>query len=392
MARRKRVATNSMIATAKRCRKKFVWRYVWELVPARSSRSPTFGSLFHSLVRVLAVEGLEADLEPARETWRRELLADARQHSEQVQAMLGFQDDSLVETVEQKCSEIGKDAMELVEYYRKTVLYPERDRYRVLWAEQPFSVPLTTRNGRVHPTWRLEGKWDLVLEDIAVGRVVIRDFKTTVRMPGDFAMLAELDTQPIAYLYAGLYLATKPRPSVSLNEIIGRGDGWQMAGDPDFPFWPSNIARPAGFELEVIRKKVPKEPPLLKSGRLSKAQNIDTTPELFEGAIMRHSLDRNDYLDVIDRLQRRGPAFHYRSQVGVGREEIEKWAEETRQCLEDIRALELHPERAYRADPMTCQNQYGRRCEYHALCFGDEEFAMADFVKREKHSELTEED
>ena len=60
--------------------------------------------------------------------------------------------------------------------------------------------------------------------------------------------------------------------------------------------------------------------------------------------------------------------------------------------LEDLRVLELRPERAYRADPATCQNQYGRRCEYHSLCYGDEEFARADFVPRRIHAELYDDD
>jgi hypothetical protein len=221
---------------------------------------------------------------------------------------------------------------------------------------------------------------------MSTGRIVMRDYKTTVRKPAEFANMAELDTQPISYLYAGLYLATRKRVEVKRAEITAGTKTVDIS--PDAPYWPTDLPVPKGFELEVIRKKVPKEPPLLKRGGLSKAQNTDTTPELFRAAIQRHSLKEEDYADVLDRLERRGAAFQFRNQVNVGMPEIERWSEETRMCLEDLRTLELHPERAYRADPMTCQNQYGRRCEYHPLCFGDEELARADFVKKPIHAEL----
>lgn len=384
----KRVATNSMIATAKRCRKKFVWRYVEGLVPARGARAPGFGSLFHLLINVLLRRGLDVDFSPAVNLWRVEKVEAAVEHANQVKQKFGFEDAGIIAKVEEDCASIAREAIELAAYYRDSVLSPEEQRYEVLWTEQRFSVPLTDRQDRRHKTWRFDGKWDAVLRERASGRVVIRDFKTTTRSPADFAALAELDTQPIGYMYAGLYLQTLDRPLATRCDI--RRDGAPDIS-PDAPYWPADVDPPAGFELEIIRKKIPKEPPLLKTKRLSKRQGIDTTAELYRRAIDRHGLDPADYADVLGRLERRGPAFHLRTQVALGGAEIRRWAEETRQCLEDLRVLELHPERAYRADPATCTNQYGRRCEYHSLCFGDEQLARADFVRRPIHSELLDE-
>lgn len=384
----KRTATNSMIATAKRCRKKFVWRYVEGLVPARGAKAPGFGSLFHLLVRRLLVRGLDVDFDTAVNLWRVEKIESAVEHAEQVRRKFGFEDAGIIAKAEEDCSSISREATELAAYYRDSVLRPEEGRYRVLWTEQRFSVPLTDRKDRRHKTWRFDGKWDAVLQDRATGRTVIRDFKTTTRSPLEFAELAELDTQPVGYLYAGLYLQTCERPLLTRCEV--KRDGAPDIGD-DAPYWPSDVGAPKGFELEIIRRKVPKEPPLLKTGRLSKKKGIDTTAELFRRAIDRHKLAPADYADVLSRLERRGPAFHLRTQVGVDVNKIVRWAEETRQCLEDLRVLELHPERAYRADPGTCTNQYGRKCEYHALCYGDEGLARADFVRRPIHAELLDE-
>jgi hypothetical protein len=334
------------------------------------------------------VRGLDVDFDPAINLWRVEKVETAAEHARQVREKFGFEDAGIVAKAEEDCASISREASELVAYYRDSVLRPEEGRYRVLWAERRFSVPLTDRKDRRHKTWRLDGKWDAVLQERATGRAMIRDFKTTTRAPVDFADLAELDTQPIGYLYAGLYLQTRDRPLLTRCEV-------REAGPPDIegdaPYWPSDVGPPKGFELEIIRRKVPKEPPLLKSGRLSKKKDIDTTAELYRRAIDRHGLNPADYADVLTRLERRGAAFHLRTQVAVDAKKILRWAEETRQCLEDLRVLELHPERAYRADPGTCTNQYGRKCEYHALCYGDEQLARADFVRRPIHAELLDE-
>lgn len=377
----KRYATNSMMGTGKRCKEKFALRYVDGLVPARTSRSPSFGSLFHLLAQ--AWWSAHPALKPDRiwtamgvmEAWRNERIQAAEEHAAQIKAQLGIDDTSLVTSVEEQCRSIATDCLELFEYFRKNVLEQEKDQYVPLFIEQNFNVPLPTRDDRRHPVWRFKGKYDLVLQDVVSNETILRDYKTTVRQPTDMAAMLELDTQPIGYVYSGLYLATSREDDDHLRE-------------GDEPAWPEGAPYPRGFELDVIRKKVPKEPPLLKKGGLSKAQNVDTTYELYEGAIMRHSLDRNDYVDVLDRLRRRGPAFYYRHRVAVGPTEIKRWVRETRLLLEDLRRVELHRDRAYRADPMTCQNQYGRRCTYHELCYGDADIARADFVVRPVHDEL----
>jgi hypothetical protein len=370
-----------MMGTGKRCKEKFALRYVDGLVPARTSRSPSFGSLFHLLAQAwwAAHPALKPDqiwtAVGAVEAWRNDRIRAAEEHAAQIKAQLGIDDASLVTQVEEQCRTIATDCLELFDYFRKQVLEPERDQYVPLFIEQNFNVPLPSRDGRRHPVWRFRGKYDLVLQDLGNMETVLRDYKTTVRQPTDMATMLELDTQPVGYVYAALYLATS----------WDRG-GHALAGDE--PTWPREASAPRGFELEVIRKKVPREPPLLKKGGLSKAQNVDTTPDLYEKAIQRHGLDRSHYEDVINRLHRRGPAFYYRHRVAVGPREIRRWAHETRLLLEDLRRIELHRDAAYRADPMTCQNQYGRRCVYHELCFGDADIARADFVVRPVHEEL----
>jgi len=371
----KRVATNSMLATGRRCREKYAWRYVDGLAPAKTSKAPSFGSLFHELVRGLWNGGEQFTPVAAVERWRSQIIEDAKTHAEQVKATLGIADEGIVVSAEEQAAKIAGECLPLFTFYRDTVWAHERDRFEAVFVEQNFNVPMLTRDQRRHPVWRLQGKLDLVLRDKSNGQVVVRDYKTTVRQPTDMAMLLEIDTQPVMYFFASLYLATH-------RGVDAR----------DQPQWPEGLPGASAFELEIIRKKVPQEPPLLKRGGLSKAQNIDTTAELFRRAIDRHGLDPADYADILERLEKRGPAFHYRHRVAVGPDELERWMTETRFVLEDLRRVELHRDESYRADSMVCRNQYGRLCEYHALCYGDREMAMADFVRKAPHVELSEDE
>lgn len=360
-----------MIRTWKQCREKYALRYVDGLVPAKTAKAPSFGTLFHLLMKHLWIHDRSGfSFTDVIDEWREPIIADAKRHAEQVQQQLGFTDDRIVDTAIERCDNIQNECLPLFQFYRDDVWQSELGKYTPIFVERTFEVPLTTRDDKRHPVWRYSGKWDLVLWENATQKTIVRDYKTTVRNPTDFAAISENDTQHIGYTYASLYLATHKQQQ------------------SDEPFWPERIRPITDYELEIIRKKVPKEPPLLKRGGLSKAQNIDTTQELYMQAIKRHGLEPSDYQDVLDMLEKRGPAFHFRHRLPVGRAELLRWAHETRVCLEDLRRIELHRELAYRADSMTCRQMYGRRCEYHSLCYGDADAARVDFIVRKPHEEL----
>ena len=364
-----------MLSSWGKCRELFALRYVDLLVPARAPRAPSYGTLFHRLV-----EGLWRDqgLTAVIESWRNELITAAVEQQMAVKEQYGLDDEMVVRSVEDQCNEIATECIELVRYYKKQVFDRERERYTPIFIEKTFEVPLVDRAGHRHRTWRLSGKWDVVLRDNDTGKVWLRDYKTTNRRyASDLATTLEMDTQPVAYTYASHYLATV------------EGD-YEAPPPEDVPVWPKSIPLISGFELEIVRKKVPQEPELLKKGGLSKAQGIDTTPALYRQAIRRNNLSEADYSDVLEMLEKRGNSFHHRQQIPVGPKEIERWVHETRLALEDIRRVELHRDLAYRADQSICTNMYGKRCVYHDLCFGDAEAARCDFIVQKRHVELDE--
>lgn len=369
----KRIATNSMLSVWTKCRQLFAYRYVDLLTPARTPRAPSYGSLFHRLM-----EGLWRDQGPTGivESWRNELIAQAVEQRLAVKEQYGFDDERVVSSVEESCNEISRECLDLVRYYKETVFDKERSRFRPIFIEKTFEVPLVDRAGRRHKTWRFSGKWDVVLRDEQTGKVWLRDYKTTIRRyASDLATTLEMDTQPIAYTYASHYLATLEESQISLFP-------------EDVPVWPKGVPPISGFELEIVRKKVPVEPEPLKKGGLSKAQGVDTTAELYRQAIHRNGLNEADYADVLEVLEKRGNSFHHRQQIPVGPQEIERWVHETRLALEDLRRVELYRDLAYRADQSICTNMYGKRCVYHSLCYGDAGTARCDFIVQKKHAEL----
>src|SRR5690606_10898829 len=72
---------------------------------------------------------------------------------------------------------------------------------------------------------------------------------------------------------------------------------------------------PRGVIFNILRKKVPRVPQLLKNGGLSRAKNIDTTFETYMRAIEDNGLDPVDYVEILRELKDRGNTFFQREKV-----------------------------------------------------------------------------
>ncbi len=68
--------------------------------------------------------------------------------------------------------------------------------------------------------------------------------------------------------------------------------------------WQKYKEFPAGAVYNQLRKKVPAEPQLLKSGlALSKDKSIDTTRKVYLDTILKHNFNPVDYADILSRLE-----------------------------------------------------------------------------------------
>jgi hypothetical protein len=68
--------------------------------------------------------------------------------------------------------------------------------------------------------------------------------------------------------------------------------------------WQKYKEFPAGAIYNQLRKKIPAEPLLLKSGTaLSKDKSIDTTRQVYLDTLLKYSFDPIDYADILTRLE-----------------------------------------------------------------------------------------
>lgn len=76
-----------------------------------------------------------------------------------------------------------------------------------------------------------------------------------------------------------------------------------------------------GVVYSQIRKKLPQEPRLIKSGKRLSKRAIDTTREMFEQAIEKHGFDEADYQDILMSLD--GNDFMRTTRLPVSQSRLE---------------------------------------------------------------------
>ena len=167
---------------------------------------------------------------------------------------------------------------------------------RVLYTEREFAVPVpnedgsvfrfTDGKGQVWECW-LVGRLDLVVEDFE-GRIWILDHKTSKDRLDEEILI--LDDQMTMYLWAAQQILQKPV---------------------------------AGCYYNVLRKKLPVVPEVLKSGKgLSKSKMIDTTYDVYLQAILDSGFDPVDYEDILDHLANKKTGFFERVKVYRNQHEV----------------------------------------------------------------------
>lgn len=401
LIRPKRLATNSMINAYKKCRRKYMFRYIDGIEPIRRSVAANFGAIFHKLYHeIMAGNGDDSRLESMVSQWVSRLIEEQKRLSATTGRLALSSIVSDYSDLKEEAIKIGKNALELAQYHRDNTWKKDGDRFQVIFAEKNFSIPLINRGDQRHKVWRFVGRWDLVVWDKLADVVIVRDLKTTAGNPSDTANTLSIGTQPIAYLLAAKYLdAVRPKSAHERKRREKARQSWSNEGRSehidlqfDGPDWPDCLPKTVVFEHELIRKKLPAKPVPVKDGSRLSRQITDTTAEIYRAAIAENGFNSADYAEILDNLEHRGPAFHLRQQVTVDDTEISRWEEETRMVLEEIQAFERAPGRAYRTSPDICRRDYGRPCEYLSLCYGDPGLERENYKTRQIHAELAEDE
>lgn len=166
---------------------------------------------------------------------------------------------------------------------------PLGENFEYVSVEQTCEVPIPGTNGKF--TFTLDG----LARDIRNGKLWVVEHKTYASSPD----MDRLSTDPQITAYAW-----------GVSAILGE--------------------EIAGFLYDGLSKKVPTEPALLKSGRLSEqfTQTIDYNS--YMDAINRHGLDPNSYSEILGRLAERDQAaqtpFYTRWKIDVHPAQVQAFA------------------------------------------------------------------
>lgn len=227
----------------------------------------------------------------------------------------------------------------------KEVLYTEKEF--AVWVPDENGEPyhMVDGSGQVWEIW-LVGRLDMVVKDFD-DRIWVLDHKTSKdRLDADILIL---DDQMTMYLWAAQQILKVPLEGCYYN---------------------------------VLRKKLPKEPTMLKAGGLSKAKDQDTTYDVYMQAILDNGLDPADYEGILDILANKRTAFFERVKVRRNSHEI---AMAGRMLL--LEAIDmLNDPYIYPSPTRDCK----WKCDYKDLCLAinrndDVEYLKnALFRKREK--------
>jgi hypothetical protein len=164
--------------------------------------------------------------------------------------------------------------------------------------ETEFSVPIRTPNGRASSKVFLAGRMDGVVRHKIDGSIWIWEIKTT-RSIKELLRSLDNDPQTGAYIYAA-------------QQLFG--------------------VKPRGVLYNIMRKKAPTKPEVLKNGLLTKRANIDTTAQAYAAAVNEHHSDWSKetkmeyYGDIIQKLADEGNTFFGRFPIRRTENEIDQLA------------------------------------------------------------------
>lgn len=184
---------------------------------------------------------------------------------------------------------------------------------KVIAVEERYRVPIRNENGRAFPrSPELTGRFDLVVErDDGTLWVVDHKFLASKHS----SSFLDLDDQLTGYAYV---------------------------------WWRATGTLPRGQVYNVLLKKAPEPPRLLKNGTLSTAKDANTTRTLYLREIKRLGLDRQDYAEHLSYLKDKGWNDFY-VQEGVFRNmaQLEQFELNLAWEWRDMRDVAAHPDKAY---------------------------------------------
>lgn len=314
------------------CRKKWYHGWVEKITPKKQDGKLFFGTLFHKWLECYynsQCNVLQADLETS--VWFNE------------------QDISAMEQTE------IDDTLKLFKGVKENYVhtYHENDsKWKVLGTEVQFIVKL---QDDIYFT----GTIDLVYE--VDGKIRFSDHKTVASLQM-YEDKARMDRQISRYWW--------------VLQMIAKGIGRIKSNNGEWVPWLTLQDREIdGFDYNLIAKDYPREPKVLKSGKLSTDKSQKTTFEKYYKKIQELGLQTIDYEDMLETLKNKQDPFLRRIDVQRTQKELESSIWELLYTGGDIHDVKLLITEKPEMVEMVTYRNIGTHCEhmcqFKSLCMAE---------------------
>jgi hypothetical protein len=314
-----------------KCRKQWLYQWVEQIEPKRPDGKLFIGTVFHKFLEYYYQ------------------LKDFTMALNKTDAFIRAHDLSAMEQVE---IDEMKKLFQDMSYYYDDVYASDFDKWNVLATELQFLVKL---EGDIYMT----GTIDLIVEEKETGHIYFLDHKTTSQL-SIYEQKAAMDRQISRYWWAlrmiqdgvGRIKDTKTGEWVVWNELNGK--------------------EIKGFIYNLIAKDTPREPKVLKSGKLSTDKSQKTTYDKFIEKMFELGFESGEYTEILTYLRDKPNPFLKRINIYRNDSELESAAFEFYYTAQDItkvkevitNAPSLTEHKTYRNITNDCMNM----CSYRAIC------------------------
>lgn len=348
--------TTSQLACFKNCPKKWYYRFNLMLDTIKIKKNLELGSYVHHLLDEFYKPKMDHNYE-YYDGNDLQILAENRFNHVIRASEKYFQQktENLFEEEIQQFVEMREEAEAIVTRYIEQNA-EDLEKYKVITTEAEFCIPVYNNNGK-RTRDKLRGKFDMIVEDMFT-TIWFFEHKTTSDSVDNRFDTVELEEQLNNYIMvaSGMY-----------DDYFGGGI------------------------LNVIRKKAPRLPEPLKSGKgLSRDKKIDTTYDLYLEAINKYGYNPDDYTEMLGILKEKGDRFFGRKIVSRKPFQIIETRDEIYFTIQSIKELSSlykktkNPAVFYRTPTFMCGS-----CQYCNLCILDskkgdvENYIAGNFIKRE---------
>lgn len=346
--------SKSAVDAYRECQQLYYYRYFQKLRSRAKARPLELGSMLHKYLETYYTL-IQAKVAPQEAHENAKVVASA-EFTPTVKASAEWllkvgQADKAKEMLS-----LLPSAGRIADRYFMTRGISDAEEYTVLMVETWLNLDLLEARDDL-PMTRSNSKLDMLTEDKATGRVHLWEHKSGAEIPDMQVRLRDLQSTLYAQKLYQLKMIPKRIDAVMWN---------------------------------YLRTKEPTTPEQLKSGQLTKRQDLDTTWEVYIAELNRLKLPIVDYQEQRERLEGREETVYFPRYEQVILADARRLLGDYVQTAKDIRAVRAKWEQQTQR-PVRTLGRHCDWCEFARLCnaalmTGSDRDARSEFVVEERSS------